>query len=76
MGSHKEFWVWIPNDQLPTIKQWCEHTLGNRAVGEQPWEISQYDHYFKSVFKFHTQEGYSLFMMVWSDRVVDVVIFD
>ena len=76
MGSHKEFWVWVPNDQqLPTIKQWCEHTLGNRAVGEHPWEISE-DDYIKSVFTIHSQEGYSLFMMTWSDKVLEVVLFD
>lgn len=75
MRPHKEFWVWLPNDQLPTVKQWCEHTLGNRAVGEHPWEIKGYDS-VKSVFTFHTPEGYALFMLVWSDKVLDVVVFD
>lgn len=76
MGSHKEFWVWVPNDQqLPAIKQWCRHTLGNQAVAEHPWETSGYDS-VKSIFTFHTKEGYNLFMMVWSDKVLCDVIFD
>jgi len=75
MGSHKEFWVWVPASQLATIKQWCEHTLGKRAIGEHPWEIKSYDS-VKSLFKFHSQEGYALFMMGWSDQVLDVVLFD
>jgi len=65
----------VPNDQIPTIKQWCEHTLGNRAVGEHPWEMKGYDS-VKSVFKFHSQEGYGLFTMAWSDQVLGAVFFD
>ena len=73
---NNEIWVWVPNDiqQLTLMTTWCFDTLGNKSVGEHPWDIRGFDTK-SSIVIFHKHETLLMFKLAWGDFILDELAF-
>jgi hypothetical protein len=71
-----EIWVWVPNEPrlLTQMREWCETSLGNHAIGLHSWEITGFGRH-ENIFKFRKMETLLLFKLAWASEILDELHF-